>query len=70
MDKGVFQRWGITPDEFDAALATATTDEQILTWVRGRVSDAGREAANRWLLDEKIDNLNKQDAEEGVVAVR
>jgi hypothetical protein len=70
MDQGVFQRWGITPDEFDAALATATTDEEILAWVRGRVSDTGREAANRWLLDEKSDNLNKQDAEEGAVAAR
>ena len=70
MDKGVFERWGITPAEFDAALATATTDEQILAWARSRVSDAGREAANRWLLDERIENLDKQDAEEGVVAAR
>jgi hypothetical protein len=70
MDKGVFQRWGITPEAFDAALATATTDEAILAWVREHVSEAGRDAANRWLLDEKVDNLNKQDMEEGAVAAR
>jgi hypothetical protein len=70
MDKGVFERWGIAPEEFDAALAGATTDEAILAWVRSRVSDEAREKANRWLLEEKVANLDKQDAEEGVVAVR
>jgi len=70
MDKGVFQRWGITPEQFDAALDTATTDDQILVWVQAHVSDAAREAANRWLVDEKVENLDKQDAEEGVVAAR
>lgn len=68
LDKGVFEIWGITPAEFDAALATCQTDEQILSWVKARVPDDKRVAANQWVLVEKKGSLDKQDAEEGVVA--
>ena len=68
MDQGVFQRWGVTSAEFDEAIRTRRTDDEILAWVRERVSDAGREKANRWQLEEKTSNLDRQDAEEGVVA--
>ena len=68
IDKGVFERWGITPAEFDAALDTCTTDEQILAWVSARVSPAQRDAANEYVLVERKHNLDKQDLEEGVVA--
>ena len=69
MDRGVFDRWGISSKTFDAAIETAQTDEAILTWLRARVSDQNRDAANSWLLDEKRSSMDKQDAEEGVVAV-
>lgn len=68
MDKGVFERWGITPEQFDEALKTNDTDEKILNWVKAHVSDEKREAANQWVLVEKKASLDKQDAEEGVVA--
>ena len=68
LDKGVFERWGITPADFDKALETCHTDEQILAWVRARVPDAKREETNRWVLVEKKNSLDKQDMEEGVVA--
>ena len=67
MDRGVFDRWGITSKAFDAAVSTIDTDDEILAWLRARVGDAKREAANRWLVEEKIANLDRQDAEEGVV---
>ncbi len=67
MDRGVFDRWGITSKAFDAALDTAYTDEEIIAWLRARVGDDHRETANSWLLDEKAASLDKQDAEEGVV---
>jgi hypothetical protein len=67
MDRGVFDRWGITSKTFDAAIENAHDDESILAWLAARVSDEKRDAANRWLLDEKISNLDRQDAEEGVV---
>jgi hypothetical protein len=67
MDRGVFDRWGITARMFDAALDTCDTDDAILTWLRARATDARRDEANRWLLDEKRANLEKLDAEEGVI---
>jgi hypothetical protein len=68
LDKGVMERWGITPDQFDEAIKTIDTDEGILAWVKERVSDAQRETANTWVLVDKEASLNKQDAEEGVLA--
>lgn len=68
MDRGVFERWGITSREFDAAIREHQTDDAILAWLRGRADDAGRDAANRWLEQEKAENLDRQDSEEGVLA--
>lgn len=68
MDKGVMERWGITPDDFDAAIRTHATDEQILQWLRERTTPAQIRTANDWLVAEKIENLDRQDAEEGVRA--
>ena len=39
MDRGVFDRWGITSRMFDAALDSSDTDDAILSWVRARVTD-------------------------------
>jgi len=69
MDKGVFERWGITVAEFDAAIKTRRSDDAIVGWLRERVDSAHRDAANRWLTVEKAQNLDRQDLEEGVVAV-
>jgi len=67
MDRGVFDRWGVTPRLFEAALETCSTDAEIAAWLKVRVSAQQREAANRWLLGDKSANLDRQDAEEGVV---
>ena len=64
MDQGVFQRWGITSSQFDEAIRRHTTDAEILKWLDERVPEAAREAANAWLVDEKIENLERQDREE------
>lgn len=69
MDRGVFDRWGITSRMFDAALDSCETDEEIVAWIRARVTNARRDDANRWLLEERVANLDRLDAEEGVVAV-
>jgi hypothetical protein len=68
MDRGVFDRWGITSRVFDAALDSCATDDDILAWLKARVPEKNRDEANRWLLTDKIENLERQDAEEGVVA--
>lgn len=68
MDKGVMERWGITPQEFDEAIRTHDTDQTILAWLQERTSPDRVRAANEWLLAEKKENLDRQDAEEGAPA--
>ncbi len=67
LDRGVFDRWGITARMFDAAIDSCDTDDAILAWLRARVSDAHRDEANRWISVEKRASLERLDAEEGVV---
>jgi hypothetical protein len=67
IDRGVFDRWGITSRMFDAALDSCQTDDQLLAWVRARVTPARRDEANRWLRVDKAVTLDRLDAEEGVV---
>jgi Domain of unknown function (DUF5069) len=65
MDQGVMERWGITPAEFDRALAQNSTDELLYEWFSRRVQPQNVQAANDWLVTEKRENLDRQDAEEG-----
>jgi hypothetical protein len=67
MDRGVFDRWGVTARAFEAALETCATDADIAAWLRARVPDDKRDEANRWLVEEKSASMDRQDAEEGVV---
>ena len=66
MDQGVMQRWGITPEEFDAAIAQNKTDEAINAWLLSKTTPDRIRAANEWLETEKVENLDRQDSEEGV----
>lgn len=67
MDRGVMQRWGITPEQFEATLRRHADDEEILGWLLQHASPERIRAANEWLLVEKVENLNRQDAEEGIL---
>lgn len=64
MDQGVFERWGITSKQFDAAIAEHKDDDDLAAWLKARVSDEQRLAANSWLTQEKRENLDRQDREE------
>jgi hypothetical protein len=66
MDKGVMERWGITPDEFNAAIGAHSSDDALYRWLQTRTTPERIRAANDWLLNEKIANLDRQDSEEGV----
>ena len=68
MDKGVFERWGISAAQFDEAIRSRRSDDEILAWLNEHVSATGKAKANAWLRDEKSGNLDRQDAEEGVIA--
>jgi hypothetical protein len=67
MDKGVMERWGITPADFDAAIAAHADDASLLAWLRARTNEKQIHSANEWLVHDKIENLDRQDAEEGAV---
>ncbi len=64
MDRGMMERWKITSDEFDVALARNSTDESLHAWFRDRVRPEDVNAANEWLLNERAENLDRQDSEE------
>ena len=68
MDQGMLERWGITPAEFDKALRNNPTDESLYNWFTERVSPEQIRTANAWLLAERMENLERQDAEEGAPA--
>jgi len=68
MDRGVLERWGVSPAEFDAALAQHAGDDELLAWLSARTDASHAEAANAWLTGEKAENLDRQDREELGVA--
>lgn len=67
MDMGVMERWGISARDFDAALARYPDDESLHAWLTERISAERIEAANGWLENDRRNNLDRQDAEEGIV---
>ncbi len=69
IDRGVFERWGITSDDFDKALREHRDDQTILNWARVNIPENAIETANTWLLNEKSRNLDNQDREEGVLGI-
>lgn len=66
MDLGVLDRWGVLPIAFDAALAQYPDDATLHDWLAERVPADRVEAANAWLERDRCENLDRQDAEEGV----
>lgn len=64
MDKGMMERWRISSTEFDEALRRNPTDELLYAWFSARVRPQDVRAANEWLLRERTENLDRQDAEE------
>lgn len=66
IDRGMMERWGVTPEEFDGAIAAHPDDRTMLTWACEHISRDRIDAANSWLCTEKIENLDRQDREEGV----
>jgi hypothetical protein len=67
MDLGVMERWGVSPTEFEAALARHPDDATLHAWLTERVSPEAVRAANDWLLQTRRENLDRQDAEENAV---
>ncbi len=67
IDKGMMTQWGVKPVQFDAMLKERADDAAVLQWAQTTISDAKRDAANAFLLDEYAENLDRQDGEEILV---
>jgi len=70
MDQGMLDRWGIARAEFDEALRVHPTDGSLYEWFVERVRPEQIQAANAWLLTERMENLERQDAEEVATAAQ
>lgn len=66
LDRGVLERWGISVAAFEDALQRNPDDDALHRWLVANVPAENVRRANRWLLEEKMENLERQDAEEGV----
>jgi hypothetical protein len=66
IDRGMMRQWGITPQEFTAAVGEDTTDGQILAWLSARAGADQMQAANAWLKSTRSANLDRHDFEEDV----
>jgi hypothetical protein len=64
MDKGVMERWRVPVAEFDEALRVHTSDDALYAWFKERVRPEDMKTANEWLVTERAENLDRQDAEE------
>lgn len=58
------ERWGIPVAEFDEALRRNPNDDELFAWFKERVRPDKVQAANSWLVSERAENLDRQDAEE------
>lgn len=63
---GFLERVGVTQEDFDTAIRAGATDEDLVKLCdKCCGSEAQREAANRWVLEDMKGHLDAQDAEEG-----
>lgn len=65
LSMGFLERTGVTRNAFDLLIAEGLTDEQLAEYFDNHVSGEQREAANRYVLEEHLQNLDEQDSEEG-----
>jgi hypothetical protein len=68
IDRGMMAQWGVKPAQFDTMLRENADDAAVLAWAQANISEAKRDAANLWLVAEYLENLDRQDREEGVTA--
>ena len=65
LSKGFLNAAGVSQDAFDQLISGGATDDDLVRYFDENVSDAQCDAANCFVLVDKAENLDKQDAEEG-----
>jgi hypothetical protein len=70
LSKGFLERCSVGVDDFDSLIAQGATDHQLVIYFDRHVTVEQQTVANRFVLEERADNLAKQDEEEGYTAGR
>jgi hypothetical protein len=65
LSTGFLDRAGVSAEDFDRLVADGASDDALVRYFDEHVSDAQREAANGFVLDDMGSHLDQQDAEEG-----
>jgi hypothetical protein len=65
LSTGFLDRAGVSVDDFDKLITDGASDADLMRYFDEHVSDAQREAANRYVLDDMASHLDEQEAEEG-----
>jgi hypothetical protein len=65
LSKGFLERAGVPEADFDTLIRDGASDADLTRYFDQHVSNAQREAANRYVLEVMKANLDEQDAEEG-----
>jgi|SRR5947209_4731657 len=65
LSTGFLDRAGVSVDDFDKLITGGASDADLTEYFDEHVSDAQRDAANAYVLDDMKSHLDKQDAEEG-----
>ena len=66
----MMERWRVSVAEFEQALRRHATDEALYAWFKDRVHPDDVRIANEWLETERVENLDRQSAEEMAPAER
>jgi hypothetical protein len=65
LSTGFLDRAGVSVDDFNKQIRAGASDAVLTKYFDEHVSDAQREAANGYVLDDMKSHLDEQDAEEG-----
>ena len=65
LSTGFLDRAGISVDDFDKLIRDGASDADLVKYFDEHVSEAQRETANAYVLNDMKSHLDKQDAEEG-----
>lgn len=67
ISKGFLERCGIPVETFDTLISKGYSDHELVEYFDHCVTDAGREAAMRWILVDNAREIHRSDIEEGRV---
>ncbi|MGP6156414.1 MAG: DUF5069 domain-containing protein [Vulcanimicrobiaceae bacterium] len=65
LSRAFLERTCVSEADFDKLIRGGASDADLTRYFDEHVSDAQREAANRYVLEDMKSNLDEQDAEEG-----